>query len=108
MNNNYKNLPKKIQKAIKRGDLIPYEEVWNSFSKDRQERIKEKVRYLRASMELRRLRQEANYSQEKLAKKMKVKRSFISRIESGMQNVTLETLYRIADATGKKFHFAFK
>ena len=59
-------------------------------------------------MELRRLRQKARYSQEKLAKKMKVKREFISRIESGTQNVTLETLYRIGAAMGKEFHFAFK
>ncbi|OIO48636.1 MAG: hypothetical protein AUJ34_02780 [Parcubacteria group bacterium CG1_02_41_12] len=78
------------------------------FSKKDREEIDQKVRYLRASMELRRLRQEVNYSQEALAKKMNVKRSFIARIESGMQNVTLETLYRIADAMGKEFHFAFK
>ena len=104
---NYKRSAK-IQKAIDEGLLIPHEEEIKGLSKERRKRIDEKVRYLRASMELRRLRQEANYSQEKLAKKMKVKRSFIARIESGMQNVTLETLYRIADAMGKEFYFAFK
>ncbi|MEK7125311.1 MAG: helix-turn-helix transcriptional regulator [Patescibacteria group bacterium] len=103
-----KKLPEKIQKAIDRGELIPYDEVWNSFSKERQERIEQKVRYLKAAMELRRVRQDARISQAKLARKMKVKREFISRIESGRQNITLDTLYRVGEAMGKKFHFAFK
>ena len=103
-----KKLPEKIQKAIDRGELIPYEKVWASFSKERQERIEQKVRYLKAAMELRRLRQNAKYSQEKLARKMKVKREFISRLESGKQNITIETLYRVGEAMGKEFHFAFK
>jgi len=98
----------KIKKALERGELITHEEVMKSFSKEARERIEQKARYLIAAMELRRLRQKARYSQEKLAKKMKVKREFISRIESGTQNVTLETLYRIGAAMGKEFHFAFK
>lgn len=106
--NKYKNLPEKIQKAIERGELIPHEEVMKSFSKEQLKRIEQKTRYLIAAMELRRLRRDAKYSQEKLAKKMKVKREFISRIESGIQNVTLDTLYKIAAALGKEFHFSFK
>lgn len=98
----------KIQKAIERGDLIPYEDIWNSYSKEQQERIKLKARYLRAAMELRRLRRAARISQETLAKKMRVKREFISRIESGNQNITLDTLYRFGEAMGKKLHLAFK
>ena len=103
-----KKLPDKIQKAIERGELIPYEKVWESFSKERQERIEQKVRYLKAAMELRRLRRNARISQEMLARKMKVKREFISRIESGTQNITLDTLYRVGKAMGKELHFAFK
>lgn len=104
----YKDLPEKIQKAIERGDLIPYEDVWNSYSREEQERIEQKVRYLRAAMALRRLRREARMSQEKLARKMRVKREFISRAESGRQNITLDTLYRFGEAVGKEFHFAFR
>ena len=106
--NKYKNLPEKIQRAIERGDLIPHEEVMKGFSKERRERIEQKVRYLRAAMELRRLRRKVKYSQAKLARKMKVKREFISRLESGKQNITIETLYRVGEAMGKEFHFAFK
>ena len=104
-----KNKPsKKIQEAINRGDLISHEELMNSFSKERRERIKKRARYLVASMELRKMRRKMKISQTDLAIKMKVKREFISRIESGRQNITLETLYKIAEATGKEFKFTFK
>ena len=101
-------MPIKIKKAIERGDLIPYEKIFASYSKEKQERIKEKARYRRAAMEVRRLRRKSKLSQAQLARKMHVKREFLSRIESGRQNITLETLYRIAEAVGKEFKFSFK
>jgi HTH-type transcriptional regulator / antitoxin HipB len=103
-----KKFPPKIQKALENGNLIPYEEVWRSYSQKEREAIEEKARYLKAAMELRRARKQLRLSQEELARKMSVKREFISRIESGKQNVTLETLYRIAEATGKQFRLSFR
>lgn len=98
----------KIKEAIKKGRLIPYRKIFESHSKAEQARIKERSRYLIAAMELRKLRKKLKLSQAELARKMDVKREFISRIESGQQNITLETLYRLADATGKKFEIQFK
>lgn len=98
----------KIKKALERGELITHADVMKRLSKEERERIEQKARYIIAAMELRRLRRKVKYSQAKLAKKMKVKREFISRIESGTQNITLETLYRVGEAMGKEFHFAFK
>ena len=103
-----KKFSKNIQKAVEKGDLIPYEKVWRSYSPKDQELILGKVRYLKAAMELRKLRMQLHLSQETLAKKISVKREFISRIESGRQNITLETLYRIAQATGKQFTLSFR
>ena len=102
-----KKLPQNIQRALEKKDLIPYEKVWRGYSHKDQEAILEKPRYLKAAMELRSLRTQLHLSQEALAKKISVKREFISRIESGRQNVTLETLYRIAQATGKQFSLSF-
>lgn len=101
-------VPKKIKEAIETGKLIPHWKVLDSFSSKDKEEILERARYLRAAIELRRLRKKMKLSQAALAKKMDVKREFISRIESGQQNITLETLYRIAEATGKKFEIQFK
>ena len=103
-----KKLPQNIRKALAKGELVPYEKVWRSYSRKDQEAIQGKVRYLRAAMELRSLRKELRLSQEALAKKISVKREFISRIESGRQNVTLETLYRIAQAVGRELALSFR
>lgn len=98
----------KIKKAIKEGKLIPFEKIYKSHSKEEREKIDRIAKYIMARMEIRKLRKEKKLSQEKLAQKMNVKREFVSRIESGTQNITLETLFRIAQATGKEFKFGFK
>lgn len=103
-----KKLPQNIRTALRKGQLIPYEKVWREYSKRDQEAILEKARYLKAAIELRKLRKQLHLSQEQLAKKIAVKREFISRVESGRHNVTLETLYRIAQATGKEFALSFR
>lgn len=98
----------KISRAVKRGDLIAYDDLFASYSRKRQQEILKRVRYLKAALELKKLRKELKISQEELARKMKVKREFITRIESGEQNITIETLNRVAEATGKEFEFHFK
>lgn len=99
---------RKIKEALKKGDLIVYRDLFASYPKKRQQEILKRARYLKAAMELKKLRKELHVSQEELARKMNVKREFIARIESGEQNITLETLNRVAEATGKEFEFHFK
>lgn len=98
----------KIDEAVKRGDLVVYGDLFANYSQKRQQEILKRVRYLKAAMELKKLRKELKISQEELARKMKVKREFITRIESGEKNITIETLNRVAEATGKEFEFHFK
>lgn len=99
---------RKINQAVKRGDIVNYADLFASYSKERQQEILRRARYLKAAMELKKLRKQLKISQKELARKMKVKREFITRIESGEQNMTIETLNRIAEATGKEFEFHFK
>lgn len=99
---------KKIRDALREGRLIPFEKIYRSYSeRDRQE-IDRRAKYIMARMEIRKLRRQKGLTQEKLARKMGVKRELISRIESGRQNITLETLFKIAEAVGKEFKFSFK
>ncbi len=98
----------KINQAVKKGDLIAYGDLFAGYSKKRQQEILKRARYLKAAMELKKLRKELDISQEELAHKMKVKREFIARIESGERNITIETLNRVAEATGKEFEFHFR
>jgi len=99
---------RKIKQAVKRGELVDYTDLFASYSKKRQQEILKRARYLKAAMELKKLRKQLKISQNELARKMKVKREYITRIESGEQNITIETLNRIAEATGKEFEFHFK
>lgn len=99
---------KKIQEALKQGRLLDFDELFKSYSKEHQTEINKQYRYLKMAIAMRKLRRKLKLSQAKLAKKMRVKREFIARAESGQQNVTLETLYRIAEATGREFNFQFK
>jgi plasmid maintenance system antidote protein VapI len=97
----------KIKKAISRGDLIPYADIFSSYSPQKQQEIVSRAKYIKAAMELKKLRNAMKISQSLLAQKMNVKREFITRIESGQQNITIETLYRVAEATGKNLEFHF-
>ena len=98
----------KIKNAVKKGDLIAYGDLFAGYPKKRQQEILKRARYLKAAIELKKLRKDLKISQGQLAHKMKVKREFISRIESGEQNITIETLNRVAEATGKEFEFHFR
>lgn len=98
----------KIKQAEKEGRLIDYDKLFASYPKDYQNKIKEEAKFIKAKMEIVRVRREKKLSQSALAKKMNVKREFISRIESGNQNITLATLLKIATATGKEFKFSFE
>jgi len=99
---------RKISQAFQNGDLVAYSDLFAGYSKKRQDEILKRARYLKAAIELKKLRKELKISQEELARKMKVKREFIARIESGEQNITIETLNRVAEATGKEFEFYFR
>lgn len=57
-----------------------------------QKIIGERIRYLRNSL--------LNISQEEFAKKIGLDRTYMSKIEAGKQNLTLETLNKICEGLG--------
>ena len=50
---------------------------------------------------LRQARENAGFTQEELAKKLKTKKSAISRIENHAEDIRLSTLEKVAEALGK-------
>lgn len=54
--------------------------------------IGERIRHLRNSL--------LNVSQEDFAKKIRLNRTYMSKIEAGKQNLTLETLNKICEGLG--------
>ena len=53
---------------------------------------------------LKQARLEAGYTQEDVAKKLKTKKSAISRIENHAEDIRLSTLVNYAQALGKQLH----
>ena len=62
---------------------------------------------LRVALEITRAREAQNMTQRALADSLKTKQQTISRIERGAQNVTIETLDRIARALGQGLQVRF-
>lgn len=70
--------------------------------------IEEELKALRVGAEIARLRRRARLSQTQLAAKTGMSAPNISRIEtSPVQNMTLETLVKIARALGREVEIAF-
>jgi DNA-binding XRE family transcriptional regulator len=66
--------------------------------------IEEKIPQERIKLahQIRNLRTKLGYTQQELARKLGVIQQYISKIESGRENVSVDTLKRIADAFGKR------
>ena len=53
---------------------------------------------IRLGQRIRKLRLEMNYSQEELAHRAKLHRTYVGMIERGEKNITLRNLFKIAQA----------
>ena len=65
------------------------------------------LRY-RIALELAKLRRDKKVTQAELAARLKTTTSVVSRIESGNQNVSVDTVEKVAKALGKTVEFLFK
>ena len=57
---------------------------------------------MKLAQEIRNIRMKLGYTQKDMARKLGVIQQYISKIESGHENVSVDTLKRIADAFGKE------
>lgn len=91
----------------------PFHFSWHNHLKEELKDPKFRVAFekerekLRISYEIVVLRHKAKLSQKQLAKKLKISQSAIARIESGEQNLTIETLMKIGSVFGKKIKVKF-
>ncbi|PIR92607.1 XRE family transcriptional regulator [Candidatus Falkowbacteria bacterium CG10_big_fil_rev_8_21_14_0_10_44_15] len=69
--------------------------------------VEVEMKKLDTAIAINELRKRKKISQAQLAAKVGMKQSAIGRIESGEQNLTLETLFKIAHALGKELEVKF-
>ena len=79
-----------------------------SLSKESLDRINERKNYYDLLYKLRDLRKDEGLSHEEISEKTGIPRTAISNIESGKQNITLNTLVTIAAALGCSVEIKFK
>ena len=111
----------KIEAAIKRGEIIPFDVMFAQQLKDgvftieefnavHKAELEENARLLKArtARKVRSARLKMKVTQAELAKKLHTSKSFISEIENGKQNISIEYASKIAKALGKEFVWRFK
>ena len=102
-----------MKKKNENPKLISWDEVKNQVfgpegTKLRDEVERESTAFV-IGMQLRQYREEANLTQEQFAQKVNKKRSYISRIENDVGNMTLKTLLELFEVGfGKKVTIEIK
>ena len=82
-------------------DLEKYIEKRKKQSADFARTFEAEYENFRIGVILRHAREEAGVTQEEIAKKLKTKKSAISRIENHAEDIRLSTLHKYAQAFGK-------
>ena len=81
-----------------KANAISTKDLGSNFSVDEKKEIESRKKYLSVLMDLKDKRKEKGLSQEDVAKKANVNRITLARLESGVSNVTVNTLIKIASA----------
>ena len=83
-------------KNIKTLDQIKHKYYGLKGTPDRDE-LERELESLRIGLKIREAREQLKMTQEQLANRIDKKRSFISKIESNSENITLKTLFDIVE-----------
>lgn len=96
----------KIKNAKNFDDLLDIK--YGKIGNEKRDDFEKKAQYFVISEMLKHARKEANMTQEELAEKVGIKKSYISRLENGKCEIQLSTLYRIFEfGLGKRINLLF-
>ena len=87
-------------------DLDKYIKKRSNKSARFKETFEEGYENFKIGVLLKQAREEAGLTQEELAKKLKTKKSAISRIENHSEDIRLSTINNYLEAVGKKLHLS--
>lgn len=93
---------------MKYNQAIPLAEILAKLTPEEREFIETEKKYMQIVMTLTTLRKSLGLTQSALAKKSKLPRTTICKVESGTRNTTLETLMVMAQAMGKRIEVTLR
>ncbi len=101
--------PKKYLEMIGGAKVYNFSRMIEDIEKNpkRKRRIELEKKKLEISLAIADLRRKKKISQAELAKRIGVKQSAVGRIEAGEQNLTIDTLQKIASALNKELTVCF-
>lgn len=85
-----------MMENIKTLDQIK-EQYYGTVGTHKRDELERELESLRVGLKIREARESLNMTQEQLANKIDKKRSFISKIESNGENITLKTLFDVVE-----------
>lgn len=85
-----------MMKNIKTLDQIK-EQYYGTVGTPKRDELERELESLRVGLKIREARESLNMTQEQLANRIDKKRSFISKIESNGENITLKTLFDVVE-----------
>ncbi len=86
----------------KQPKTISIKEFSQGFSQEQKRIVEEETRFYFLLTSFKEAREKKGLSQEELARKAKVNRTTLSKIESGLRNATIDTLDKLATAMDMK------
>lgn len=81
---------------------ISLKEFSKDFTPEQKRVVEEETSYYYLLTSFKEAREKSGLSQEELAKKAKINRTTLSKIESGLRNATIDTLGKLASAMNMK------
>ncbi|MFQ5771914.1 MAG: helix-turn-helix domain-containing protein [bacterium] len=85
-------------------DLDKFIEEQKNLDPEFEKGFEEGYKNFKIGVLLRQAREDAGFTQDEIAQKLKTKKSAISRIENHAEDIRLSTLHKYAGALGKSLH----
>lgn len=92
---------------MKNKNTVSFKQWSQQFTPAQKHKAKKANDYYAVVREFKKTRKELGLTQQQLANKVGIDRTFITKIETGARNTTLNSLMMFAEAMGKKLRISF-
>ena len=103
----YRNWPSIKQRIQKDAWVKDRAVFWQTIYEHIEDQIEDVPERLSIAQQIKNMRVKMGYTQEEMAEKLGVIQQYVSKLEAGSENLTIDTLKRIAEVLDKKLTIQF-